>query len=135
MVVPYLYLFSWVTCKVKRKLTFLSILIEMKLNPRGIEVRRKPAQKRAQMTVQAMLDAATKPARADLLLLGDLRYSSGRLTLPHPEASSRRFVLVPLLELDPELTLPGGESLAEQLEQLPAGGAVRRVGPPLFERG
>jgi 2-amino-4-hydroxy-6-hydroxymethyldihydropteridine diphosphokinase len=71
----------------------------------------------------------------DLLLLGDLRYSSGRLTLPHPEASSRRFVLVPLLELDPELTLPGGESLAEELEQLPAGGAVRRVGPPLFERG
>ena len=60
VVVPYLYLFSWVTCKVKRKLTFLSILIEMKLNPRGIEVRRKPAQKRAQMTVQAMLDAATK---------------------------------------------------------------------------
>jgi 2-amino-4-hydroxy-6-hydroxymethyldihydropteridine diphosphokinase len=71
----------------------------------------------------------------DLLLLGDLRYTSARLTLPHPEASSRRFVLVPLLELDPELTLPGGESLAEQLEQLPAGGAVRRVGPPLFERG
>jgi 2-amino-4-hydroxy-6-hydroxymethyldihydropteridine diphosphokinase len=71
----------------------------------------------------------------DLLLLGDLRYSSGRLTLPHPEASSRRFVLVPLLELDPELTLPGGEPLARQLERLPAGGAVRRVGPPLFERG
>ncbi len=71
----------------------------------------------------------------DLLLLGELRYSSGRLTLPHPEASSRRFVLVPLLELDPGLTLPGGESLAEQLEHLPAGGAVRRVGPPLFERG
>jgi 2-amino-4-hydroxy-6-hydroxymethyldihydropteridine diphosphokinase len=71
----------------------------------------------------------------DLLLLGDLRYSSGRLTLPHPEASSRRFVLVPLLELDPQLTLPGGESLARQLEQLPADGAVRRVGPPLFERG
>ena len=71
----------------------------------------------------------------DLLLLGDLRYSSARLTLPHPEVSSRRFVLVPLLELDPELALPGGESLARQLEQLPAGGAVRRVGPPLFERG
>jgi 2-amino-4-hydroxy-6-hydroxymethyldihydropteridine diphosphokinase len=71
----------------------------------------------------------------DLLLLGDLSYSSERLTLPHPEASSRRFVLVPLLELDPGLTLPGGESLARQLEQLPADGAVRRVGPPLFERG
>ena len=69
----------------------------------------------------------------DLLLLGDLEYSSERLTLPHPETASRRFVLVPLLELDPELTLPTGERLAETLAALPdpAGQAVRRVAPPL----
>ena len=35
----------------------------------------------------------------DLLLLGDAEYSSERLTLPHREVTSRRFVLVPLLEL------------------------------------
>jgi 2-amino-4-hydroxy-6-hydroxymethyldihydropteridine diphosphokinase len=35
----------------------------------------------------------------DLLLLDDIEYSSERLTLPHPEVRSRRFVLDPLAEL------------------------------------
>ena len=34
---------------------------------------------------------------------GDVEYASERLTLPHREVMSRRFVLVPLLELDPDL--------------------------------
>ncbi len=67
----------------------------------------------------------------DLLLLGDLEYSSARLTLPHAEVSTRRFVLVPLLELDPELTLPSGERLGETLRNLAPGQAVRRVAPSL----
>ena len=68
----------------------------------------------------------------DLLLLGDLQYSSARLTLPHPEVSSRRFVLVPLLELDPELMLPGGRGpLADALRELGPGQDVRLAGPPL----
>jgi 2-amino-4-hydroxy-6-hydroxymethyldihydropteridine diphosphokinase len=56
-----------------------------------------------------------RPIDVDLLLLGDVAYSSPRLTLPHPEVTSRRFVLEPLLELDPDLTLPGGLKLAEAL--------------------
>jgi 7,8-dihydro-6-hydroxymethylpterin-pyrophosphokinase len=40
-------------------------------------------------------------------------------------------VLVPLLELDPELTLPDGERLADALASLD-GQDVRRVGPPLI---
>jgi 2-amino-4-hydroxy-6-hydroxymethyldihydropteridine diphosphokinase len=71
----------------------------------------------------------------DVLLLGDLVYMSERLNLPHREVTSRRFVLVPLLELDPDLTLPGGERLAGSLAALePDAGssqAVRCAGPPL----
>jgi 2-amino-4-hydroxy-6-hydroxymethyldihydropteridine diphosphokinase len=52
----------------------------------------------------------------DVLLLGDLEFSSDRLTLPHPEVTSRRFVLEPLLEIDPELSLPDGTRLADQLD-------------------
>jgi 2-amino-4-hydroxy-6-hydroxymethyldihydropteridine diphosphokinase len=44
---------------------------------------------------------------------------------------SRRFVLVPLLELDPELVAPGGSRLAEALAALGPGQAVRLAGPPL----
>src|ERR1700743_2979935 len=48
----------------------------------------------------------------DGLLLGCLEYESERLTLPHEQVTSRRFVLVPLLELDPDLALPSGERLS-----------------------
>jgi 2-amino-4-hydroxy-6-hydroxymethyldihydropteridine diphosphokinase len=71
----------------------------------------------------------------DVLLLGELEYSSERLTLPHAETGSRRFVLVPLLELDPDLTLPSGQRLADTLAELgqdPTSQAVRRVAPPLL---
>lgn len=59
-----------------------------------------------------------RPLDVDLLLLGDLELSTERLTLPHPEVTSRRFVLVPLLELDPELCLPAGLALKEALAAL-----------------
>jgi 2-amino-4-hydroxy-6-hydroxymethyldihydropteridine diphosphokinase len=58
----------------------------------------------------------------DVLLLDGIEYSSERLTLPHPQVRSRRFVLVPLLELDPN------PELAEALEALGEGQEVRRVG-------
>jgi 2-amino-4-hydroxy-6-hydroxymethyldihydropteridine diphosphokinase len=52
----------------------------------------------------------------DLLLLGDLTHESERLTLPHRDVTSRRFVLEPLIELDPELALPDGTRLGDALE-------------------
>jgi 2-amino-4-hydroxy-6-hydroxymethyldihydropteridine diphosphokinase len=67
----------------------------------------------------------------DLLMLGSQRYESDRLRLPHAEVASRRFVIVPLLELDPELTLPGGRRLDEALAALGPGQDVRLAGPPL----
>jgi 2-amino-4-hydroxy-6-hydroxymethyldihydropteridine diphosphokinase len=70
----------------------------------------------------------------DLLMLGDLRLRSQRLTLPHESVAERRFVLVPLLELDPELALPGpeGPRLTELLAALGPGQGVRLEGPPLL---
>jgi 2-amino-4-hydroxy-6-hydroxymethyldihydropteridine diphosphokinase len=72
----------------------------------------------------------------DLLLMGDLEFESDRLRLPHRETTSRRFVLAPLLELDPDLTLPDGTRLAEAMSELEsdpggagAGQEIRRAGP------
>jgi 2-amino-4-hydroxy-6-hydroxymethyldihydropteridine diphosphokinase len=69
-----------------------------------------------------------RPIDIDLLLLGDIELSTKRLTLPHPEVTSRRFVLAPLLELDPELALPDETRLADALEALGPGQRVSRVG-------
>jgi 2-amino-4-hydroxy-6-hydroxymethyldihydropteridine diphosphokinase len=73
-----------------------------------------------------------RPIDVDLLLVGDRRYVSSRLALPHPDVRSRRFVLVPLLELDPELSLPDGTRLAAALAGLGGGQDVRLAGPPLI---
>ena len=70
-----------------------------------------------------------RPIDIDLLLLGDIEMSTDRLTLPHPEVTSRRFVLLPLLELDPELRLPDGTELRAALEGLGEGQRAERVGP------
>jgi 2-amino-4-hydroxy-6-hydroxymethyldihydropteridine diphosphokinase len=59
-----------------------------------------------------------RPLDLDLLLVDDVELDSERLTLPHPEVTSRRFVLEPLLELDPGLTLPDGTVLADALAAL-----------------
>jgi 2-amino-4-hydroxy-6-hydroxymethyldihydropteridine diphosphokinase len=66
-----------------------------------------------------------RPIDVDVLLLGDAEYRSERLTLPHPEVGSRRFVIEPLLELDAQLRLPDGTLLSERLADV----ADQRVEP------
>ena len=72
-----------------------------------------------------------RPIDVDVLLLGDATHRSERLTLPHEQVTSRRFVLVPLLELEPALAVPGAGAAADALARLGADGDVRLAGPPL----
>jgi len=72
-----------------------------------------------------------RPLDVDVLLLGDAEHRSDRLTLPHAQAAQRRFVLIPLLELDSGLTTPAGLRLADRLAELPVDEGVRFAGPPL----
>jgi 2-amino-4-hydroxy-6-hydroxymethyldihydropteridine diphosphokinase len=59
-----------------------------------------------------------RPIDIDVLLLGAIEHRSERLALPHPDLLARRFVVEPLLELDPGLALPDGTRLAEWRERL-----------------
>jgi 2-amino-4-hydroxy-6-hydroxymethyldihydropteridine diphosphokinase len=69
-----------------------------------------------------------RPIDVDVLLLGDLELEHERLTLPHAQVTSRRFVLEPLLELDPNLALRDGPRLADCVAALGTGQRVERVG-------
>jgi 2-amino-4-hydroxy-6-hydroxymethyldihydropteridine diphosphokinase len=69
-----------------------------------------------------------RPIDVDVLLLGRVEHRSDSLTLPHPETRSRRFVLEPLVELDPELTLPDGSTVKDLLPAVQRQ-RVTRVGP------
>jgi 2-amino-4-hydroxy-6-hydroxymethyldihydropteridine diphosphokinase len=68
-----------------------------------------------------------RPIDIDLLFFGKKSISSEYLTIPHPRALKRRFVLEPLAEIAPDLILPGQEfSVVELLSRLPKNGWVRK---------
>jgi 2-amino-4-hydroxy-6-hydroxymethyldihydropteridine diphosphokinase len=72
-----------------------------------------------------------RPIDVDVLLYNGREHRSERLTVPHPSLLERRFVLIPLLELDFTLTLPDGARLSDALAALPVSESVRRAGQPL----
>ena len=58
----------------------------------------------------------------DLITFGSITRASKELTLPHPRAQERRFVLQPLSEIAPNLILPGQrKTVAELLAALNTG--------------
>jgi 2-amino-4-hydroxy-6-hydroxymethyldihydropteridine diphosphokinase len=64
----------------------------------------------------------------DLLLHGDSRLDSTELTLPHPRMHQRAFVLLPLLEIAPDVALPGLGSARNYLSAV-TGQAITRSEP------
>jgi len=72
-----------------------------------------------------------RPIDVDVLLHAGRAYRSEDLTIPHPGLLERRFVLIPLLELDFDLTTPDAVRLSDALAALPVTEGVRRAGPPL----
>ena len=64
---------------------------------------------------------APRPLDLDLLYFGDMVLDEGdpRLVVPHPRMAQRRFVLVPLSEIAPDLVVPGQtKTVAQLLEAL-----------------
>lgn len=66
----------------------------------------------------------------DILLYDDCILRESTLTVPHPRLHQRRFVLAPLVELDPGRRHPVlGQSLQELLSQLTDPSVVRLLDP------
>ena len=66
-----------------------------------------------------------RPCDIDLICCGNECCHTSTLTLPHPRAHEREFVLRPLCDLDAQLVLPGQtRTVSQLLAELPAGPAV-----------
>jgi 2-amino-4-hydroxy-6-hydroxymethyldihydropteridine diphosphokinase len=63
----------------------------------------------------------------DILTFGDSKISEPDLEIPHPLIKTRRFVLVPLLEIDPDVTDPWGSRYADSQDE--AEGEVELLEP------
>jgi 2-amino-4-hydroxy-6-hydroxymethyldihydropteridine diphosphokinase len=69
-----------------------------------------------------------RPLDLDLIAFGEQTRATAELTLPHPRAHERRFVLQPLSEIAPDLILPGrSKTVAQLLADLPPDPSMRRV--------
>lgn len=87
---------------------FLNAVIEIQtsLPPLGL-LDRTQAIERALGRPDEREHHAPRTIDVDLLYLGMLRENSERLIIPHPRWAERRFVLLPLADLRPDLQLPG----------------------------
>jgi 2-amino-4-hydroxy-6-hydroxymethyldihydropteridine diphosphokinase len=70
--------------------------------------------------------AAPRTLDLDLLLYGDVQFSCQDLSVPHPRMHQRAFVLMPLVELDPAVTVPG-QGRADELLRRCVGQEVERI--------
>lgn len=69
-----------------------------------------------------------RPLDLDLIAFGNAQQNSPELTLPHPRAHQRRFVLQPLAEIAPDLILPGHiKTVARLLTELPPDDGLQKL--------
>ncbi|MGE0800235.1 MAG: 2-amino-4-hydroxy-6-hydroxymethyldihydropteridine diphosphokinase [Lautropia sp.] len=69
---------------------------------------------------------APRPLDLDLLLFGDTRVDTAGLQLPHPRLHQRRFVLLPLADIDAGLAIPGHGSVRDCIATLAGSGQQLR---------
>lgn len=62
----------------------------------------------------------------DLLLYGERKIATATLTVPHPRMTERAFVLIPLLQLDPFIKIPG-KGAAHQFAPKVAAQAIQKI--------
>lgn len=68
----------------------------------------------------------------DILLYGNEMINNDELVVPHYGMNVREFVLYPLLEINPQLCLPGGEMLADIAKDCPVNGLSILSPAPTF---
>lgn len=70
-----------------------------------------------------------RPIDLDVLFYDDQIIDEPDLTVPHPEAHRRAFVLMPLAELAPDFKHPvTGETVRRMIQKLPPNPPVRKLG-------
>jgi 2-amino-4-hydroxy-6-hydroxymethyldihydropteridine diphosphokinase len=104
------------------------IEIETELSPSALLARLKQIEQ--QLGRESSRRWGERLIDLDLLLYGDRRVDLPDLVVPHAELWNRRFVLVPLAELRPDLRSPSGQLIGALADQLPEEQQLRPLDEP-----
>jgi 2-amino-4-hydroxy-6-hydroxymethyldihydropteridine diphosphokinase len=107
---------------------FLNSVLQGETELSAIELLRRLREIEEQMGSKKAFVNGPRLIDLDILLYGDESISQNDLQVPHPRMLQRRFVLVPLAEIAPELKHPNWPGTAQQmLAQTPDRSEVRKV--------
>jgi 2-amino-4-hydroxy-6-hydroxymethyldihydropteridine diphosphokinase len=104
---------------------FLNLVAETDLFPRQllgriVKIERELGRRR-------IIENGPRTIDIDILFFGNSVVKTGELTIPHPRFAERRFVLAPMVELNPELRDPVSRQTMRELLVATAGQGVRPV--------
>ena len=100
---------------------------ETNLNPRQLLNTLKDIEKKLKRK-KKFIRWGPRTIDMDILLYDNLRLKTKNLIIPHPEMHKRAFVLIPLLELEPNLVHPTKrKSILELLANLKRNKEVKRL--------
>ncbi len=98
--------------------TFLNMVIKGQFSFTPLELLRNIEKIEEKLGRESKGDKKPRPIDIDILLFGDDKVKSKRLAIPHPRMTRRAFVLVPLLQIEPDLVHPvSGKKLEGYLKQ------------------
>lgn len=78
-------------------------------------------------------DYSSRPLDMDIIFFGDRILNIPSLTIPHPRFYDRKFVLIPLTDLDPDFKCPKtGKTMSQLLEETDDKSMVTKLDPVVF---
>ena len=101
------------------------VLIDTALSPARL-MERALAIEDAFDRMRSEVRNAPRTLDVDLVVVGDKRSDDEDLTLPHPRAAERAFVLQPWYDVDPEAVLPDAGPVADLLQKVDVSGLTLR---------
>jgi 2-amino-4-hydroxy-6-hydroxymethyldihydropteridine diphosphokinase len=107
---------------------FLNCVVEGETEVPAVELLRELRGIEARMGSKKLVAKGPRLMDIDILLYGAETIDAAELQVPHPRMTQRRFVLVPLAEMAPELRHPSWDDTVTQLlEKTPDQSQVKRV--------